>query len=225
MKANVWLAIFALVAVFATFLFGAAGTFRWPGAWAFLAIFLAAVVLMTWRLARNDPALLEERMKPPVREDQPAWDRAIMSACLILFPGWLILMGLDAARFGWSAMPAWLEAVGAGGVAASMWICDRTFRENTFLSPVVKVQAERGHEVVSTGPYAIVRHPMYAAVLLFFPSTALLLGSWSGLAAVPVLASAVLVRTALEDRELRRGLGGYNEYARRVPYRLIPRIW
>jgi protein-S-isoprenylcysteine O-methyltransferase Ste14 len=101
----------------------------------------------------------------------------------------------------------------------------RVFRENPFLAPVVKIQTERGHRVISTGPYAVVRHPLYAAVLIFLPGNALLLGSWYGLAASLVLAGGIVFRTAMEDRELRRGLEGYREYAARVRYRLIPFVW
>jgi protein-S-isoprenylcysteine O-methyltransferase Ste14 len=90
---------------------------------------------------------------------------------------------------------------------------------------VVRIQTERGHKVISTGPYAVVRHPLYAAALLVFFSSALLLGSWYGLAASLVLAGAVVFRTVLEDRELRRGLQGYTDYAARVRYRLIPLVW
>ena len=93
------------------------------------------------------------------------------------------------------------------------------------LTTVVRIQTERGHKVISTGPYAVVRHPLYAAALLVFFSSALLLGSWYGLAASLVLAGAVVFRTVLKDRELRRGLQGYTDYAARVRYRLIPLVW
>ena len=101
----------------------------------------------------------------------------------------------------------------------------RVFRENTFLAAVVKIQTERGHRVISTGPYATVRHPLYAAVLIYLPANALLLGSWYGLAASFVLSGGIVFRTAMEDRELQRGLEGYAEYAARVRYRLIPFVW
>jgi len=106
-----------------------------------------------------------------------------------------------------------------------MWICHRAFRENTFLAPVVRIQRERGHHVVSTGPYRVVRHPLYSGALVIFPSTALMLGSWYGLAASTALGIALVIRTALEDRELRRALEAYAEYAGRVRYRVIPRVW
>jgi protein-S-isoprenylcysteine O-methyltransferase Ste14 len=106
-----------------------------------------------------------------------------------------------------------------------MWIWHRTFQENTLLAPVVKIQQERGHSVVSTGPYRAVRHPLYAGVLIFFPATAMMLGSWWGVAAAIPLAAGLVARTAMEDRELQRRLDGYPDYARRVRYRLIPGVW
>jgi protein-S-isoprenylcysteine O-methyltransferase Ste14 len=99
------------------------------------------------------------------------------------------------------------------------------FHENTFLAAVVRIQAERGHRVVSTGPYAVVRHPLYAVMLVFLPANALMLGSWYGVAGAMVLAGAIVFRTAMEDRELLRGLDGYAAYAARVRYRLIPFVW
>jgi protein-S-isoprenylcysteine O-methyltransferase Ste14 len=134
-------------------------------------------------------------------------------------------MGLDTVRFGWSAMPAWLRWIGGGGFIFAFWMIYRVFQENTFLAPVVKIQRERGQQVISTGPYAIVRHPLYAAALLLILSTALLLGSWYGLTASAVLASGLAFRTVMEERELRRGLEGYAAYARRVRYRLVPFVW
>lgn len=225
MKPRVWMALGAEALVFAALLFGAAGTLRWPAAWAFLALFFGAALRITLTVAREDPALLDERMKSFIQKGQPAWDRILMSAIVVLFAGWLALMGLDAVRFAWSAVPAWLQGIGAAGVAAGMWICHRAFRENTFLAPVVRIQRERGHHVVSTGPYRVVRHPLYSGALVIFPSTALMLGSWYGLAASTALGIALVIRTALEDRELRRALEAYAEYAGRVRYRVIPRVW
>jgi protein-S-isoprenylcysteine O-methyltransferase Ste14 len=205
-------------------LFGAAGTLLWPAAWVFLALVFGAGLLITRMLAKHDPALLEERMKPIVQKDQPRWDRILLPILIVLWACWLALMGLDA-RYGWSAMPVWLQWIGGAGIALAMWLWFLIFRENTFLAPVVKIQTERGHKVVSTGPYAVVRHPMYAVALLLFAASTLLLGSWYGLIAALALAALLVLRTALEDRELKRGLAGYTDYAGRVRYRLIPLVW
>jgi len=134
-------------------------------------------------------------------------------------------MGLDAVRFGWSAMPAWVQWLGAALLLLSYWAMGLVFRENTFLAPVVRIQTEREHKVISTGPYAVVRHPLYAAALAWLAGTALMLGSWWGLVACIAFAIILVIRTALEDRELHRGLPGYPDYAGRVRYRLVPFVW
>src|SRR5580692_7367944 len=144
---------------------------------------------------------------------------------ILLWLGWLILMGLDAVRFRWSVMPKWLQLIGVVGIVLSFWICYCTFRENTFLAPVVRIQKERGHKVISTGPYSIVRHPLYAGALLLMPATSLLLGSWYGVLGSVVVAAGVVIRTLMEEKTLLRELEGYPEYARRVRYRLIPFAW
>ena len=117
MNAKVWTVCLAQALLFAILLFGSAGTFRWAAAWVYLAIFLASTLLITWMLARDDPALLKERMKSPIQKDQPLWDKLILASTLLLFPVWFILMGLDAKRFHWSHMPIWLQAIGAIGTA------------------------------------------------------------------------------------------------------------
>ena len=224
MSTKIWISFARGILISAVPLFGAAGTLRWPAAWAYLVLVFGPGLLITLELAKRDPALLEERMKPVIQKDQPLWDRILITTFLALWLGWFVLMGLDA-RYGWSAMPVWLQWIGAAGVLLTMWIWFLIFRENTFLAPVVKIQKERGHKVISSGPYAIVRHPMYAAALVFFAATALLLGSWYGLAGALLLAAWLVVRTALEDRELKHGLAGYIDYAARVRYRLVPLIW
>lgn len=208
-------------------LFGAAGTLRWTAAWAFLGLFYAGIVLIMLMLARHDPALLAERMKSPLQRGrgQPRWDQILMSVFIVLWALWLPLIGVDAMRLHWSSVPVSLQWVGAAGVVLCMWIWYLVFRENTFLVPVVRIQAERGHQVISTGPYRIVRHPMYAGALVFFLAVPLMLGSWWGLAWGLLMAALLTVRTALEDRELRHGLDGYAAYAERVRARLIPGVW
>ena len=224
MSTKVWIAFGRGILICASPLFGAAGTLRWPAAWAFLMLIFGSGLVITYWLAKHDPALLEERMKPILQKDQPRWDRILLPIVVVLWIGWLVLIGLDA-RYGWSAMPVWLQWVGAVGVALSMGAWFLVFRENTFLAPVVKIQTERSHKVVSSGPYAIVRHPMYATALLLFAASTLMLGSWYGFAVAFALAAILIVRTVLEDRELKRGLPGYTDYAARVRYRLVPLIW
>jgi protein-S-isoprenylcysteine O-methyltransferase Ste14 len=219
------LEVLAEFAVFAALLFVSAGTLLWPAGWAFLALFFGfALAIVLW-LARKEPELLAERMSSPMQSGQPLWDKVFVVAVMVLFVAWLISMPLDAVRFGWSEVPGWLQILGALGVVLSFYIMFLTFRENAYLALVVKVQEERGQSVVSTGPYRYVRHPMYASTFLFFPGSALLLGSWWGLMFCTVLLGLLVWRIPLEERMLENGLTGYDEYARKVRYRLIPRVW
>ncbi len=225
MGVKLWLTLAAEALIFSALLFGAAATIRWPAGWAYILISFVGAVWITLLLARHDPALLAERMKSPFQKGQPFWDKIWILPMMIAWCGWLVLMGLDAVRFRWSVMPVWLQCVGGALIVLSFWMIARVFRENPFLAAVVRIQRERGHRVISTGPYATVRHPLYAAMLIYLPANALLLGSWYGLAASFVLSGGIVFRTAMEDRELQLGLAGYTEYAARVRYRLIPFVW
>ena len=148
-----------------------------------------------------------------------------MTAFLVLWCAWFVLMSLDAVRFGWSHMPLWLQVIGAVAIAVSMYIMHLIMRTNTFAAPVVKIQAERGHRVVSDGPYAVVRHPMYGGTLLLIAGVPLLLGSWCGLAFAPLIVLLFAVRAVMEERMLMAELPGYTDYAARVRYRLVPYVW
>ena len=157
-------------------------------------------------LARHDPALVQERLAPPIQKDQPTADKILLTVIILVIFGALVLMALDAVRFGWSSVPPWVQAIGELILLLSMWISFRTLRENSFAAPVVKIQKDRGQTVISTGPYRYVRHPMYAGALIFFVGTSLLLGSWWGLAAVLVLAVLLGIRIQIEEKALRAGL-------------------
>ncbi|MGO9616364.1 MAG: methyltransferase family protein [Bryobacteraceae bacterium] len=211
--------------VFAALLFGAAGTILWPAGWAYLILFFVGALWIILLLARHDPALLAERLRLPAQKEQPLWDKFFLLGMTVVWCCWLVLMGLDAVRYRWSVMPVWLQCTGGLLMVASFRTIVRIYLENPFLAAVVKIQAEHGHRVISTGPYATIRHPLYAAILILLPANALLLGSWYGLAGSFVLSGGIVFRTAMEDRELQRGLEGYREYAARVRYRLVPFVW
>lgn len=205
-------------------LFLAAGTLRWPGAWGLLGVMAAAGLVMGLWLARHDPALLAERMRPPLQRGQKRWDQAFMGVFLALWCGWFVLMALDA-RYGWSRVPGWAALLGAAAILISYGIIAAVFRANSFAAPVVKLQAERGHRVIDTGPYAVVRHPMYAGALPMFFGIPLLLGSWWGLAGAVLMTLLIAMRAVREERELAAGLPGYADYAQRVRWRLLPGVW
>jgi protein-S-isoprenylcysteine O-methyltransferase Ste14 len=225
MPRKVWIALTIEAFVFAILLFGSAGTLNWAAGWAFMILFFGCLWLLVLRLARHDPALLAERMKMRAQPGQPLWDRILLRTIIILWFAWLILAALDGGRFHWSKVPVWLQWLGGVAVPFAVWIFDWTFKENTFSAPVVRIQKERGHKVISSGPYAIVRHPLYSGALLLMPATSLLLGSWYGVLGSMVLAAGLGIRTIMEEKTLVRELEGYSEYARRVRYRLIPFVW
>jgi protein-S-isoprenylcysteine O-methyltransferase Ste14 len=209
----------------AALLFIPAGKVNWPGAWVLLLEMTVWSSAMGAWLVRHDPGLLAERIAPLHQRGQARWDRVLISCAALLWAAWLAFMPLDAVRFGWSHMPAWVQAVGALSLVLTAYVVYLTFRENTFAAPVVKIQRERGHRVVTTGPYRYVRHPMYAGAIYFFLGTPLLLGSWYGLALAPVMMGVLAVRAVMEERTLAAELEGYADYAARVRYRLIPPIW
>ena len=205
-------------------LFACAGTMHWPAAWVFLATCALLGPLCGWWLYRVDPALLAERLRPVLQKDQPAADKAFMIVFVIAMLAWLATMGLDR-RTQSSDMPVALQALGLVLFVLSTLFILWVFRENSFAAPVVKLQADRAQRVVSTGPYAHVRHPMYSGMILFFAGVPLLLGSWWGLAMTPVFLVLLAVRIDIEERTLREGLPGYIDYAARVRYRLLPGLW
>ena len=209
----------------AILLFLAAGTLAWPGAWAYLILMIVLSFTLGIDLARRDPGLLQERMGSPLQRYQPAADKVLLIVLLLFIFVWLVLMGLDAKRFAWSSVPALVQVLGAFITLWSIWFCYRTMRENSFAVPVVKLQRERGQRVISTGPYAFVRHPMYFGAAFYFIGVALLLGSWWGVIFAFVLIGLLCVRIPIEEKALRAGLEGYEEYAARVRYRLIPHVW
>jgi protein-S-isoprenylcysteine O-methyltransferase Ste14 len=212
------------VAAIGAVLFVSAGTLHWPAAWVFLATIATLGIGCGLWLARTDPALLAERMRPVMQSDQPAADKKFMLAIGFFALIWLVTVGLDR-RFHASDVPLALQVLGFAMLLLStgfgMWV----LRENSFAAAVVRLQTERGHRVVSTGPYAWVRHPMYAGTVPFFIGAPLLLGSWWGLAMSPLFILLFAIRVRIEERALIAGLPGYADYTGRVRYRLLPGLW
>ncbi len=221
-KALLWVAASFLLMTAALFI--PAGTIAWPAGWVWLILLHGWMLVGVWLLLKYNPGLLQERLSFS-QTGQRAWDKAFLLLYELLLFAWLVLMPLDAVRYHWSRMPLLLQVVGAVALVGSFLLISLTFRENAFLSPTVRIQAERGQTLISTGPYHYVRHPMYAGGLLLFLGTPLLLGSWYGLLLVLILIPAGAVRAVLEERVLREELPGYAAYMARVKYRLIPYIW
>ena len=213
-----------VVLAFTLALFLPIGTFAWLAGWVFLVLFLGFYLAVTLWLFKHNPGLLQERMHLG-SSDQKGWDK-VLFPLLLLFPFvWLMFIALDAVRFHWSPLPVWLQFVGALVLLGSFYLLFLTFRENTYLSTIVRIQADRGHTVVSTGPYHYVRHPMYTGMLAFFVGTPLLLGSGYGIVGGLLLMLMLARRAVLEERTLQTELHGYAAYMRQVKYRLVPYVW
>jgi len=220
LRAFIGLVLLALVMV--ALIFGAAGTLHYWQGWAFLACYFGASLAITLYLARRDPALLARRMRGgPWAEKEPT-QKVIMSLASAGFIALLVIPGLDH-RFGWSNMPA---AVAIAGLLLMLlgWVgIFRVFQENSFTSSTIELAADQ--RVISTGPYAIVRHPMYAAALLMLLGIPISLGSWWGVLVMIVLLPALIWRLLDEERFLSLNLPGYIAYQERVRYRLLPHVW
>lgn len=205
----------------------AAGTWRWWEAWALTGIYFTYGVVATGWLKRHDPDLLRERLKgSSVQAGQKWWDQILVPLMVVAGLASLIVPGLDVVRFAWTErLPLAVELVALAMHLPCFMLVGAVLRENTYLSPVVKIDEARGHEVITTGPYAIVRHPMYAAIIPTILALPLALGSRWGLVPAGMLVILLLVRTVLEDRMLHAELQGYAEYAQVTRFRLIPGIW
>lgn len=166
-----------------------------------------------------------ERMTGIGKPDQKTWDKVFYAIANLVFLIWLVMMPLDAVRFHWSQMPAWLPVVGAILLLSSFYLFFLVFRENAYLSPAIRVQTEREQTVVSTAPYRYVRHPMYATAIIFLIGTTLLLGSWYGLVVGLLLVLGIAFRAVQEEHMLRAELPGYDAYLAQVRYHLIPYVW
>ena len=217
-----WLGLGAVIVVMGLLLFVPAGTIRYWQAWLYLSIFTGASVLTTVYLMRNDPALLERRLRGGPTAEKRTAQRLIMLCTSIGFIALLIVPALDQ-RFGWSNVP--LGGISAGDilVALGFYLISLVYRENTFTSATIEIAENQ--EVVSTGPYAIVRHPMYASASLYLVGTPLALGSYWGLVPVVAIMLFLIWRLIDEERFLATNLPGYTEYQKRVRHRIVPFLW
>ena len=209
-------------AAFLALVFGTAGTWHFWRGWLFLGTFALCTIAFTVYLARHDRALLERRLKAgPKHEREPA-QRIIVSLVFVTFFAAIVLPILDY-RIGRSRVPAWLSIAGDAIIVLSYLGIFRVLRINTWAASNVRVEA--GQSVIDTGPYAHVRHPMYAAALWLFVGTPLALGSWWSLGLVILLIPMLAWRLLDEERVLARDLPGYPAYMQKVRYRLVPGVW
>lgn len=197
----------------------------WPQAWALLILFVIGSGLIGLWLLRHDRALLAARLGRLSQPGQPLWDKLFLLLFTALWLGWLWLMGRDAKVWRISPMPLGFNLAGGMLIVAGFLGVARAFKENSFAAPVVRVQTERRQRVIDTGPYARVRHPIYAYSLCFFLGIPMLLGSGLGMLGAAAMMLGLMARTVREDDMLADRLAGYDEYRARVRYRLIPGIW
>jgi len=222
LNARAWLALAVLAIVMGLLLFVPAGTVHYWHAWVYLSIFTGASVLTTLYLMRKDPALLARRMSGgPTAEQQPV-QKFIMLWTSIGFLALVVVPAFDH-RFGWSTVPLGGVVAGDMLVALGFYLIFRVYRENTFASATIEVAENQ--KVIATGPYAIVRHPMYASASLYLLGTPLALGSYWGLVPIAAMMPFLIWRLVDEERFLTRNLPGYTEYQKQVRHRLVPFVW
>jgi protein-S-isoprenylcysteine O-methyltransferase Ste14 len=208
---------------FTVIVFWPAGRFDWINGWIYLGLITASLLINFVYIWRVNPEVIEHRLR--LGKGTKLWDKIWAVLFTPVFLAIYVIAGFDAVRFEWSTMSLWLWPLGL-----ALWLLGNvlftwSMGVNPFFEKTVRIQTERGHHVIDFGPYSFVRHPGYLGFFGWCLSAPLLLGSlW---AFVPVLLSIVgiVIRTTLEDRTLREELIGYGEYASRVRYRLIPRIW
>lgn len=208
--------------LFCGVLFGSAGRLDWPRGWFFVALTVITLIASIPVLRRENPRILRTRLQKT--NGKKSFDQVLYVILMSSLLACLAVAGLDA-RFHWSSLPFEWTYLGVLLYVAGCIPIGLAVSANPFVERILRIQTERGHIAVTTGPYRVVRHPMYAGILLMTGSWPLLLGSIWSYVPWAALAVTLLVRTALEDRHLQRELPGYEEYCERTRYRLIPEIW
>jgi protein-S-isoprenylcysteine O-methyltransferase Ste14 len=214
--------LLALLAVMAALVFIPAGTLDYWQAWTFLAVYFASSLAIGLYLMKKDPALMERRMRGgPIAEKEPA-QKIIMAFTSAGFIGLLVVPAFDH-RFAWSHMSPYAAVTGDLLLGLGWLAILFVFKENTFSSATIELAP--GQRAISTGPYAIVRHPMYAGALVMLLGVPIALGSWWGVLVIVAILPALIWRLIDEERFLARNLSGYVEYQDKTRYRLIPLVW
>jgi len=222
LNVRAWISLVVLEVVLAAVLFLCAGTTRYRQGWIYLLLLFLMAAGITLDLMRRDPALLERRMKGgPAAEPRPL-QRFLMLGASAGFFGLIVIPALDF-RYKWSSVPVALVVTGDVLFVLGFLLIARVYRENTFTSATISIAD--GQRVISSGPYAMVRHPMYAGALVYLASTPLALGSYWGFLALIFIVPFLVWRLVDEEHLLVRELPGYADYRREVRYRLVPFVW
>lgn len=216
------LSVPVLAMVCGALIFSAAGTLDYWQAWIYLTIFTVASLLITLDLIKRDPELLRRRMRGGPAAEKRSTQRVIMLFVVVIFLCLLVIPGYDR-RYGWSSVPNYVVIAADLLVAVGFYFIFRVYRENTYTSATIEVAANQ--KVISSGPYGVVRHPLYTSALTYLLATPLALGSYWGLLPALALIPLLIWRLLDEEEMLRRELEGYSEYQKRVRYRLVPGVW
>ena len=211
-----------LLIVMAVIIFVPAWTLDYWQAWIFLVVFFVPPLLITIYLMKHDPILLERRTTAGPGAEQERIQNIIQALAALAFIAIFIVSALDH-RFAWSTVPAYVTALGDVLVIFGFYLVFLVFKENTFASGTIEVVAEQ--RVISTGPYALVRHPMYIGALVMLMGVPLALGSWWGLLAIIPMTIVLILRLLDEEKFLAKNLAGYSDYQSKVRYHLFPLIW
>ncbi len=203
-------------------LFVPAWTLDYWQAWLFILVFMISSTANRLYLAIRDPQLLERRRKGGPAGEQSKTQKVIISAAVVADTLVLVFCALDH-RFGWSALPPFVSLIGDALVVLGFLLDFFVFKENSYGASTVQVF--EGHKVISTGPYAVVRHPMYVGLLFMGIGAPLALGSWWGLVVFALTTPILVWRILDEEQLLRNDLPGYREYTQKVRYRLVPYLW
>jgi protein-S-isoprenylcysteine O-methyltransferase Ste14 len=205
-------------------LFGGAGRLDWKRGWVCLVLYTLGMSAISLVVSHFNPSLMQARSKWR-RADTKSFDKIFLGALIpfgLLQPA---VAGLDVVRFRWSALPLALGFLGSAIFALAIALIAWSLAVNPYAETTMRIQADRGHTVVVTGPYRMVRHPMYVGSILMYVATPLILGSFWALAFTAFIVVLFIWRTALEDRMLRRELAGYEEFTARTSFRLVPGLW
>lgn len=224
---KLWIRFVFRMIFFAIALLWPAGTWYWWEAWVLFVLWGIYGLVMMVYLLRYDTELLAERMKfVPIDKEQKLWDKVIMLVFFVAGISLYIVPGFDVVRYAWSeVLPLWMRVLAMLIHVPCFILLGWVMRENTYLAQVVKIDEARGHQVITTGPYAFIRHPMYVIVIILLFAMPIALGSRYALILSVFLSLLLILRTYFEDRTLHAELEGYPEYAKQTRYRLIPGIW